>query len=197
MELVLVYKLIYFKNISMRKIIFLLLFQSINFFGQANADNLVFWNSTRKLNVDDFQIKTKNGETYSSFAQFSIDYQVGGFDFLKKNFNKKVRNYFIKSASWIDTTKNVSISIRYEQTLFDLSEIYTRQFRKLLKENRKKILTGTGFIADLNQNMLTNFSNRRIIYDKETNFGQNEKKQKEWELQIQIELTDLKEFSNE
>jgi hypothetical protein len=181
----------------MRKIIFLLLFQSINFFGQANADNLVFWNSTRKLNVDDFQIKTKNGETYSSFAQFSIDYQVGGFDFLKKNFNKKVRNYFIKSASWIDTTKNVSISIRYEQTLFDLSEIYTRQFRKLLKENRKKILTGTGFIADLNQNMLTNFSNRRIIYDKETNFGQNEKKQKEWELQIQIELTDLKEFSNE
>jgi len=68
---------------------------------------------------------------------------------------------------------------------------------RMLKENRKKILTGTGFIADLNQNMLTNFSNRRIIYDKETNFGQNEKKQKEWELQIQIELTDLKEFSNE
>jgi len=133
---------------------------------------LFFWNSTRKLNVDDFQIKTKNGETYSSFAQFSIDYQVGGFDFLKKNFNIKVRNYFIK----IDTTKNVSILIRYEQTLFDLSEIYTRQFRKLLKENRKKILTGTDFIADLNQNMLTNFSNRRIIYDKEINFGQNEKK---------------------
>ena len=73
--------------------------------GQNAADsNLVFWSSTRRLTVDDFGIKTKDRETTPSFAQFSVDYQVGGFDFMSKNFNKKVRNYLIKSASTIDTT---------------------------------------------------------------------------------------------
>ena len=59
-------------------------------------DNLIFWSSNKKLTVDDFGIKTKNTETFLSFAQFSVDYQVSGFDFMRKNFNNKVRNCFIK-----------------------------------------------------------------------------------------------------
>lgn len=167
-------------------------------FGQTTKnDNLLFWSSKRKLTIEDFVIKTKNGETNPSFAQFSVDYQVSGFDFMTKNFNKKVRNYFIKSASWIDTTSNVSNSLRYQQTLFDICEIYTRQFRKALKENRKKITSGTQFVEELNQKVMTDFSNRRVVYDKESNFGQISEIQTEWELQIKGELNELKEFVNE
>ena len=165
--------------------------------GQTNNDNYIFWSSTRKLLVDDFGIKTKNGETNLSFAQFSVDYQVNGFDFITKNFNKKVRNYLIKSASWIDTTTDVSVSLRYQQTLFDICEIYTRQFRKSLKENRKKIANGLQIVEEMNQKAMTDFSNRRVIYDRETNFGTIHEKQNEWELQIQKELDDLKEFASE
>ena len=157
-------------------------------------DNLIFWSSDKKLTVDDFGIKTKNSETSLSFAQFSVDYQVSGFDFMRKNFNNKVRNCLIKSASWIDTTVNVSNSIRYQQTLFDICEIYTRKFRMELKKNRKKIASGTQFVDKLNQEIMTEFSNRRIIYDRETNFGTIEEKQQEWELQINKELDELKEF---
>lgn len=178
-------------------IIFLLQPFNIVFSQTSKNDNLVFWSSTRKLTIDDFIIKTKNGETNPSFAQFSVDYQVSGFDFMTKNFNKKVRNYFIKSASWIDTTSNVSNSLRYEQTLFDMCEIYTRQFRKAVKENRKKIASGTQFVDELNQKVMTDFSNRRVAYDGESNFGQISEKQTEWELQIQNELNELKEFANE
>jgi len=69
---------------------------------------------------------------------------------MRKNFNNKVRNCFIKSTSWIDTTTNVSNSLRYQQTLFNICEIYTRKFRKELKENRKKIVSGTQFADKLN-----------------------------------------------
>ena len=166
--------------------------------GQNAADsNLVFWSSTRRLTVDDFSIKTKNRETTPSSAQFSVDYQVGGFDFMTKNFNKKVRNYLIKSASTIDTTSDVSASLQYQQTLFDICEIYTRQFRKALKENRKKIASGTQFIDGLNQKAMTDFANRRVEYDRETNFGTISEKQKEWATAINKELNDLSEFASE
>ena len=41
---------------------------------------------------------------------------------------------------------------------------------------------------------MTDFSNRRIIYDKETKFGTNDKYQEKWETQIAKELEELKEF---
>lgn len=179
------------------KFILLTIFCSSFAFAQTSNDNYTFWSATKKLTIDDFGIKTKNGETNPSFAQFSVDYQVSGFDFMAKDFNKKVRNYMIKSASWIDTTTNVSVSLRYQQTLFDICEIYTRQFRKSLKENRKKIASGLQIVEDLNQKAMTDFSNRRIIYDRETNYGTNQDKQIEWELQIQKELDELKDYASE
>jgi len=172
----------------------LLISFSSSFCQSTLDDNLLFWSSERNITIDDFGIKTKNAETLFSFAQFSVDYKVSGFDFMRKNFNNKVRNYFIKSASWIDTTANVSNSLKYQQTLFDICEIYTREFRKKLKENRKKIASGTQFVAKLNQEAMTEFSNRRIIYDRETNFGTIEEKQQEWELQIKKELVELEEY---
>ncbi len=179
------------------KFILLAIFYTTIAFSQTGNDNIIFWSSSKKLTIDDFGIKTKNGETNPSFAQFSVDYQVNGFDFMTKNFNKKVRNYLIKSASWIDTTTNVSVSLNYQQTLFDICEIYTRQFRKSLKENRKKIASGLQIVEVLNQKAMTDFSKRRVIYDRETNFGTIQDKQNEWELQIKKELDDLKDYSSE
>lgn len=77
----------------------------------------------------------------------------------------------IKSASTIDTIADVSKSLRYQQTLFDICEIFTRQFRKALKENRKKIASGVEFIEELNQQAMSDFANRRVLYDKKTSFG--------------------------
>jgi hypothetical protein len=93
--------------------ILLLNFIIVSSFAQAD-NNFLLWSADRKLKVEDFLIKTRQLETIPSFAQFSMDYQVNGFDFLTKNFNKKVRNNFIKSASWIDTTINFSQSLNYQ-----------------------------------------------------------------------------------
>jgi hypothetical protein len=175
--------------------LFICLFTTLGF-GQNSSDNLQ-WSATHKLTLDDFSIKTKSLETTSSFAQFSIDYQVNGFDFLTKNFNKKVHNYIIKTASWIDTTSNINQLLLYQQTLFDIFEIYTRQFRKALRENRKKIVNGTEIANELNNKIMTDFSKRRIEYDRDTKFGTDLVKQMEWEKQIQKELLELNDFAYE
>jgi hypothetical protein len=173
---------------------FLLLITAASSWGQLSDDYLP-WSSSRKLTLDDFTIKTQKLETTTSYGQFSISYQVNGFDFLTKNFNKKVLNRFIKAASWIDTTINVQQSLVYQQTLFDICEIYTRQFRKALKENRKTIAKGTAIAEELNNRFMTDFAKRRIDYDRETKFGSDETKQKEWESQIRKELTELSEYA--
>lgn len=175
--------------------LFLIFITSISYsWGQSNQENLL-WSKTRKLEVEDFIIKTKPLETTTSFAQFSLEYQVSGFDFLTKNFNKKVRNYFIRTASWIDTTTNVNLSLAYEQTLWDICEIYTRQFRKALRDNRKKIANGTKIAEQMNNHFMTEFAKRRVEYHRETKFGADEVKQKEWEIQIQTELAELANFA--
>lgn len=163
----------------------------------ANDTNYLSWSPSRKLTRNDFVIKTANLQTTPCFGQFYIDYQVAGFDFMTKNFNKKVHNYFIRSASWIDTTYDVTVSVRYQQTLFDLAEVYARHFRKDLKDNRKKLLTGTDFTKELNAKAMTDFANRRVEYDTDTKFGTNTVAQQKWEAQIQLELSQLKAFSSE
>jgi len=165
-------------------------------FAQVKNDNLL-WSQTRKLTANDFVIKTKPLETTPSYGQFSMEYQISGFDFLTKNFNKKVRNYFLRTASWIDTTTNVDQSLLYQQTVFDLCEVYTRQFRKALRDNRKKIATGMQIAKDLNDHFVTEFAKRRLDYDGETQFGTDLTKQQEWEAQIANELAELKEYSYE
>ena len=165
-------------------------------FSQSAKNNFIAWSSQRKLTANDFTIKTKNLQTNSSFAQFSFSYSINGFDFMTKNFNKKVNNYFIKSASFIDTTYDTLLSVKYQQTLFDISEIYARHFRNELKKNRKKIILGINFIKELDALIMTDFTNRRIIYDTETKFGADAVMQEKWEIQIQKELDELKKFSS-
>lgn len=174
--------------------ILLLHFAAVSSFGQV-TDNYLLWSADYKLKVEDFLIKTKHLETMPSFAHFSLDYQVSGFDFLTKNFNKKVRNNFIRSASWIDTTIDFSQTLNYQQTLFDLCEIYARKFRKALKENKRKIAKGTAIVQQLNEQFMSEFAKRRVHYDRETKFGADGIKQKDWAFQIQKELTELANYS--
>ena len=180
-------------------ILILTFFISTLVFGQNSAadTNYIFWSKDRRLQQSDFKIKVGHVASSYSFAQYSFDYNViGAFTFgLPKDYKKKIRNYFIKSASWLDTTYSVETSIKYQQTLFDLAEIHVRQFRKSVYDNRKKISWGKLKIDELNSQAMTAFSNRRVQYDIATNFGTIADKQKDWEILIAKELEELKEFS--
>lgn len=174
-------------------LIIALLLTSTTGFTQEQPDYLP-WSATRKLSVDDFKIKHIQGKS-TSFAQFSFDFQMKGFDIFSKNLNKNVRNYFLPTASWIDTSANVSKSLTYQQTLFDISEIYARQFRKALKENRKQLVKGAKYVDGLNEHYISEFLKRRVAYDSATDYSANKEKQQEWEFQIQKELPELADYA--
>lgn len=185
-------------NKSNLLILILLFFFSGEVYAQkTNDDNLIYWSATQKLTTNDFGIKTRNMEKGTTFAQFTVDYQIRGFNFLTKNFNKKVHNYMIKSASQIDTTANVQQSLQYQQTLFDLCEIYTRKLRKALRENRKKLISGLEIAKELNDQIMTEFANRKSEYTFDTSSATDQIKQKKWESQIAKELEELNEFAYE
>jgi hypothetical protein len=173
-------------------IIFILLF-SAKCFSQENPDYLL-WNSAYKITINDFGIKKSDSQSGSSFALFTIEHSVSGLDFLTKNFNKKVKNFMIKSGSWIDTTYNVELSLKYQQTLFNIAEIYSRQFRRELLTNRKQIAKGLTIVHELFSKISSDFVQRRLKYDTETNYGNDILKQEQWDLQIKKELEELSDY---
>lgn len=165
-------------------------------FAQKNKnDDRIYWNERQQLIVDDFGIKTKDLESGATSAEFAIDYRVGKLNFVTSNFNKNVRNYMVKSTSQIDTTGNVQQYLLYQQTLFNLSEVYARELRKALRENRKSLLRSTNIADELNWKVMSEFMDRRSKYTQETNSASDPVKQKEWEKEIAYELNELKDFA--
>jgi hypothetical protein len=178
--------------------LFILLCLQLNAVKSQKANpNFLSWSADHKLTAADFLMPARHTVNGGSYAQFSIEFEVNGFDLFTKNFNKKIHNRLIKSASWIDTAHNADISLRFQQTLFDICEIYTRQFRKELKENKKQLAKGFAIAKELNAKAMEAFTKRCREYEDDTQDGTNSAKQLEWEQQIELELAALKAFAAE
>ena len=168
-------------------------------FGQNLQDGQKRWSSDQKLTIADFKIKISDENNDVVFSQFMISHAIGGFDFMKRNLNQKIENIFLGNASWIDTTKVTEIQkqIDFQQMQFDLAEIHARKFRKRALENKKKIAKGFDIINQINNEIMSEFSETRLKLVKETESGQNNEKIEEWKEKITAELKKLYEFRYE
>lgn len=184
------------KKILATVIVFVL---SNNMFAQKLQEGELRWSSSRRLTESDYTIKVSSIKNTPIYSQFIIRHQIGGFDFLKKNLNQKIENVFFQNASWIENTGsyNTSELIAYQQIQFDMAEIMTRKFRKKVIENKSEISKGIDFVNKTSQEMMTEFSKRRLLLEKETEGGYNKKELKKWEDQVASELLALEEFSFE
>ena len=165
-------------------------------FGQSLQQGQKRWSSEQKLTIDDFKIKISDKNNDAVYSQFMISHAIGGFDFMKRNLNQKIENIFLGNASWIDTTKvsEIQKQIDFQQMQFDLAEIHARKFRKRALENKKKIAKGFDIINQINNEIMTEFSESRLELIKETEGGQTEEKIEEWKEKIATELKQLYEF---
>ncbi|WP_010522558.1 hypothetical protein [Aquimarina agarivorans] len=170
------------------------------FFSNLQAQSLPLgqkrWSATNTLNADDYKIAVGVNTNELIHSQFIITHQIMGFDFIKKNLNKKIENIFVGKASWIDTTRVVSIdaAIAYQQLQFDLCEVYARRFRKQLFINKKKLLKGLDFVKELNNKMIAGFSEERALLVQETKDGRDKEQLTVWEEKIRNYLSTLKQF---
>lgn len=186
-------------NITKLTIILFALSISTMLSAQKQSDlDLLYWSAKERITLDDFGVKTNDASMGLSSAGFSLEYNVHGLSFTTKNFNKKVRHCMVRSASQIDTSGDVDRYIQFQQTLFDITEIYVRQFRKALRENRKKLLFKTDVAEELKDQIIgIDLEYRKAAYTNETNSAKDELKQKEWEKTIQKELNELSDYAYE
>jgi hypothetical protein len=163
---------------------------------QESKSDKLSWSASQKLELSDFSIKSATPNEPSSHAEFSITYKAGGRELLSSNLNKRVLNEFIRSGSWIDTTQDIQQALRYQQASFDLCEVYVRQFRKALYDNKPKIKR-LSFVDELNETHTNAYSKRRLEYDLDTKAGTDQAAQEKWETVIKKELEQLKEYAVE
>ena len=154
------------------------------------------WSSENKLTVDDFKIKVNDDNSDIIYSQFAINHEISGFNFMTKNLNQKVHNIFLGNASWIDTTRTESINndIEFQQMQFDIAEVYTRKFRKEVLKNKNQIAKGLDIVKQIDNEIMTDLSEERLRFMKETDSGRNTNKLQEWREKIISDLNDLNEF---
>ena len=100
---------------------------------------------------------------------------------------------FYQKKSWTRTRD--SLTLLHEQKHFDITELFARKVRKYILNSiliSKEILKVYGKI----QSIVKLEQNYQKLYDKETNHGNNTRKQLEWNIKIGNELVELDEYKD-
>jgi 16S rRNA G966 N2-methylase RsmD len=167
------------------------------------SQNTIDWKPDYKLKISDFQASGKvgDGSIYTVYAACSIGfaYQMNSYQFMfSKNFNSKVSTNFLKSASYITAVDTITKEklLKFAQVEFDLSELYSRKFRKLMFEN-KNVFSDPNFYKKLYDQVQTEMALRNSQLAQDTNMGMAELRLKEQHEKILAEIKELSEFCKE
>lgn len=186
----------------MKTFLIVLLF-TIGTLTSATAQNLPEgqkrWSADSPLTTEDFRIKISDENADPVYSQFVISHAVNGFDFLKKNLNRKIDNVFYGNASWIDISKveDIQNQIDFQQLQFDLAEVYTRRFRKRALESKSQITKGFDIINQISDDIMRELSMSRVQLIQETRGGNDPQKLAFWKEKISNELEELEDFNYE
>lgn len=181
---------------KIKKILFFVAYLTINFSSNAQSNDEpsnIYWNDSCKLKWSDFLGEPKplfEGNTAVSDVSILVSEVI-----INNKLDIKVECIFNRDYSWvIIKTDNLLL---HEQNHFDLEEIYARKLRKMVKDLQKsKDLTSSDITSFYNE-IILDCNNRNDLYDKETNFSNNIKKQLEWELKIKKELDELSDYKKQ
>lgn len=156
------------------------------------------WSAAAPLTIADFKMPIQKPGGSPCYAQFSLNYSLRGFDYLKRNFNQKVTNVMLTNASWIDTgAGDLNRMLLYQQILFDLQEVYAREFRKRLLENRKQLMRDNKLIDAIEAGIMEEFSEQRALFEQESDGGTNREAMIRWKQDVRLRLKSLQTYRYE
>lgn len=171
-------------------------FLTVSFFqSQVLTVDDFLWDQNQKLSLQDFQIKTQ--DTVNPIkSTLIISWELKGFSVLNKNFNQNVVNKIVRSASVVnDNMPNVTQLIDYQQTNFDLAEIYARKMRKDLFLNKSKLWKGFDYASEILMEHLSEFYRVQLLMEKQSNSGNDEEKLNYWKDLIKTELLKTQQYN--
>ena len=167
----------------------------------SKSQTTIEWDPNIKLKLEDFQSLQSEIKpeltTYSIFTGTNIDFNfrmTNGEFMFTKNFNSKVKTVFNTLAAVIIANDTVLAQqlVNYGQYSFDLTELYSRKFRKRMYEQKGAFSNVSFYLPifeELHQEL--NTENARVL--KLTDLGRNEDILKEEHLKV---LKNIEELSN-
>lgn len=171
------------------------LFSNYNFFGQNNYfeynDNvLVRYQNGDILEWIHFRGKVDTNTVYGAMSTMGIGYYIEEYDSLVAI---NIGAYFNSDSSWVRS--ETTTGLIHENYHFKITEITKRLMMKELSEIQIKYNS----LNDLLEDRLLNYSVYHDIeqrfYDRETNYGLDSLKQKEFQIKIDSQLEELNDYN--
>lgn len=146
------------------------------------------WTSKRKLTWDDFKGIPDNENYPNALAvtNSAIGFEPSSFNPFKDG-KLFVRNMFYNNGSWVLEKGKTDYVLRHEQIHFDITEIYTRKLRKTLIDANVNTNNSSRAYA-IFDSIKKEWENHQEKYDYETQNGDKEETQKQWEAYVELEL---------
>ncbi|MBC3759962.1 DUF922 domain-containing protein [Hyunsoonleella sp. SJ7] len=148
------------------------------------------WSSYRKLKWEDFKGKpdTINFPNSNAVTISSIHFK-GNTPNLFANGSLSVTAVFNQFESWVLSGEESDNLLKHEQLHFDITEIYARKIRKVLKEVGVASYKEEEEIWDMLRKIKYEYENRQKEYDSLTVHGIDRDAQEEWDSIVKSELS--------
>ena len=169
------------------------------------SQNTIDWSSDYELELSDFKSTMSEVNSKSTIysiqsgATINFSFHMSSIEFLFiKNFNSKVITSFNKSAASIIAPDSVIAHklLKFGQYDFDLTELFSRKFRKELYE-KKEALSKSDFFQPLYDKFQAEMNERSMLVLKESEMGLKTEVVKKAHLEVLEEIEKLSEFCKE
>jgi len=179
----------------MKSLVFILFFISMQC--AVAQDVELSWNTDEKLKWSDFNATPDRSHPYAAITYSGMSYGFSAEVVNGKVFiDYTVKCFFVSNKSWVKKRYIGDVELlKHEQLHFDITELFTRKFRKELStmnftENVK------AEIKAVYKRLTSEKVTVQEQYDSETDHSKNEQAQKVWQLKIDSELQKLLEFAS-
>ena len=173
-------------------ILFLLL--STSFFGQNTTRDTITYRKYNTLKWTDFKADAPVDSPFTASVSSGMSYKwsystsAGIIDF---RFSIEAKLY--RNLSWSVYKSGKQEVLKHEQLHFDITELFTRKFRKALEEYVVKRNIRKD-VATIYEGIEKQRIEMQLLYDKETNHSINKESQLAWEKKVSKLLTEYEAF---
>lgn len=148
------------------------------------------WYANRKLKVEDFKAIT---DKRPSTTKISTSINYSGHP-VKGKFEINVKATFYCLYSYFKTDSQTEQNLIWEQSYFDITEIFARKLTKTFKEE----ITNYQVLQQKRESI---YNQNRIDWQKmedeyRSDINADKSKQKDWDIRIKQMLEDLKDYEN-
>ena len=157
-------------------------------------DDKISWSKDRKLTWKDFKGKPNNGGQVAAMTDSGFSYESGKME--NDSMQLIIVNFFYKNTSWVKKNEEKENILAHEQCHFDITELFTRKFRKQIKESKFNLKTLKNSLESLFKKSQTEWKNYEDKYDKETEHSKKEVQQLEWQEKVAKELEEFDGYTD-